>query len=142
MPESETIIEVQGLRQAFGDRVVLDHLDFVVQRGESVAILGSIGSGKSTLLRTIIGLNRPEQGTVKLLGIDPYRDPDHKVARMRERIGMAFQAGALFGSMTVGENVEMPLAEFTGLPASTRESAKRREGNEKLPASIPTETSR
>lgn len=121
IPESETIIEVQGLQQAFGSRVVLDNLDFVVHRGESVAILGSSGSGKSTLLRTIIGLNRPEQGTVKLLGIDPYRDAGHKAARMRERIGMAFQAGALFGSMTVGENVEMPLTEFTELPASTRE---------------------
>lgn len=121
MPESERIIQVQGLHQAFGSQVVLDNLDFAVHRGESVAILGSSGSGKSTLLRTIIGLNRPEQGTVKLLGVDPYRDPDHKVARMRERIGMAFQAGALFGSMTVGQNVEIALTEFTELPASTRE---------------------
>lgn len=121
MSDRQIVIEVKGLRQAFGDHVVLDDLDFEVRRGESVAILGGSGSGKSTLLRTIIGLNPPQQGSVRLCGIDPYDKASRAMARLRDRIGMAFQAGALFGSMTLGENIEMPLLEFTDLPASTRE---------------------
>ena len=120
MSDRDTIIEIKGLRQAFGSHVVLDNLDFLVDRGESVAILGGSGSGKSTLLRTIVGLNHPEQGTVKLFGVDPYSDSSRQLEQMRERIGVSFQGGALFGSMTVGENIEMPLKEFTRLPASTR----------------------
>lgn len=119
--DNETVVEVRGLRQAFGSHVVLDNLDFDVRGGESVAILGGSGSGKSTLLRTIVGLNAPRLGTVRLLGVDPYDDSGDDMTRMRQRIGMAFQGGALFGSMTVGENVDMPLSEFTGLPASTRQ---------------------
>ena len=121
MLDNEAIIEVKGVRQAFGSHVVLDNLHFEVKRGESVAILGGSGSGKSTLLRTIVGLKKPEQGMVRLFGVDPYDRGPTGIGRMRERIGMAFQAGALFGSMTVAENVEMPLVEFTDLPASTRE---------------------
>ncbi len=83
MRSNEAIIKVQGLRQAFGSHVVLDNLDFEVERGESVAILGGSGSGKSTLLRTIVGLNKPEKGTVRLLGIDPYGTSSRDTGRMR-----------------------------------------------------------
>lgn len=119
MSESESIVRVRGLRKAYGDFVVLDDLDFEVRRGQSVAILGGSGSGKSTLLRTIVGLSAPQKGTVRLLGADPY-DRSSDQTDMRQRIGMAFQGGALFGSMTVGENVDLPLREYADLPASTR----------------------
>jgi phospholipid/cholesterol/gamma-HCH transport system ATP-binding protein len=84
-----------------------------------VVILGGSGSGKSTLLRCLVGLERPDAGTVRVQGIDIFADP-RGLAALRRRMGMAFQGGALFGSMTVAENIELPLVEFTKLPASTR----------------------
>jgi phospholipid/cholesterol/gamma-HCH transport system ATP-binding protein len=84
-----------------------------------VVILGGSGSGKSTLLRCLVGLERPDAGTVRIQGIDIFHDP-RGLSALRRRMGMAFQGGALFGSMTVAENIELPLVEFTKLPASTR----------------------
>jgi phospholipid/cholesterol/gamma-HCH transport system ATP-binding protein len=90
-----------------------------VTRGETLAIVGGSGSGKSTLLRCLVGLERPDSGTVRVQGIDIFRD-EAGLLGLRRRMGMAFQGGALFGSLTVAENVELPLAEFTDLPPSTR----------------------
>ena len=113
-------IEIRGLRKSFGDKVVLDQLDLTVEAGESLVILGGSGSGKSTLLRCMIGLERPDEGSVLLHGVDLFNAPPEEASRLRQRIGVAFQGGALFGSMTVAENVDLPLAEFTDLPESTR----------------------
>jgi phospholipid/cholesterol/gamma-HCH transport system ATP-binding protein len=94
-------------------------VDLSVRKGETLVILGGSGSGKSTLLRCLVGLERPDEGTVRIRGIDIFGDP-RGLSALRRRMGMAFQGGALFGSMTVAENIELPLVEFTKLPASTR----------------------
>ncbi|MEM1179565.1 MAG: ABC transporter ATP-binding protein [Acidobacteriota bacterium] len=113
-------IEIRGLRKAFGDKVVLNQLDLRVEAGESLVILGGSGSGKSTLLRCMIGLERPDAGSVLLHGVDLFSASRDEARQLRQRLGVAFQGGALFGSMTVAENVDLPLREFTDLPASTR----------------------
>ncbi len=120
MDSATPAIEARGLRHAFGARVVLAGVDLTVEPGETLVILGGSGSGKSTLLRCLVGLERPQSGTVSVLGTDLFRARPCELAAVRQRIGMAFQGGALFGSLTVGENVDLPLAEFTRLPASTR----------------------
>lgn len=111
---------MRGLRKAFGDHVVLDGVDLTVRQGETLVILGGSGSGKSTLLRCMVGLEEPDEGSVLIHGDDLYRIDAKRLSKLRRRIGMSFQSGALFGSMTVGENIELPLAEFTDLPATTR----------------------
>lgn len=113
------MIEVRGLRKSFGKQEVLKGVDLSVRKGETLVILGGSGSGKSTLLRCLVGLERPDAGTVRIQGIDIFADPQG-LSALRRRMGMAFQGGALFGSMTVAENIELPLVEFTKLPASTR----------------------
>ncbi len=122
MPESKTIaVEVRGLVKRYGDRTILDGLDLEVYRGETLVILGGSGSGKSTLLRCLVGLVRPNAGRVSVMGIDPFGTDPAEVSRLRQRMGMAFQGSALFGSLTVAGNVDLPLREFTRLPRSTRE---------------------
>ncbi len=118
---TEPAIEVRGLRHSYGDRVVLDGVDLTVETGKTLVILGASGSGKSTLLRCMVGLEQPDEGSVSILGRDLCSAAPEEVAALRQRIGMAFQSGALFGSMTVGENVDLPLAEFTELSESTRD---------------------
>lgn len=120
MEATSQAIEVRGLRRSYGDHVVLDGIDLSVEAGETLVILGGSGSGKSTLLRCLVGLERPDTGRVSIQGTDIFAaDPD-ELHDLRQHIGLAFQSGALFGSMTVGENVDLPLAEFTLLPESTR----------------------
>lgn len=113
-------IRVEGLRKAYGGKRVLDGVDLEIDAGESLVILGGSGSGKSTLLRCLVGLERPDEGRVLLFGRDIFAASRRELALLRRRIGMAFQSGALFGSMSVGENIDLPLTEFTGLPESTR----------------------
>jgi phospholipid/cholesterol/gamma-HCH transport system ATP-binding protein len=115
-----TAIEVRALRKSFNDTLVLDGVDLDVRDGETLVILGGSGSGKSTLLRCMVGLEVPDAGSVEIQGVDVFDSDASTLADLRRGMGMAFQAGALFGSMTVAENVELPLAEFTTLPASTR----------------------
>jgi phospholipid/cholesterol/gamma-HCH transport system ATP-binding protein len=113
-------IEVSALRKSYNGMPVLNGIDLEVRKGETLVILGGSGSGKSTLLRCVVGLERPDEGQVKVQGVDLFdADPD-TLAGLRRRMGMAFQAGALFGSMTVSENIELPLVEFTQLPPTTR----------------------
>jgi len=120
MNDEAPIIEVEKLSKSYGDHRVLDGVDLEVRRGETLVILGGSGSGKSTLLRCLVGLEQPDAGTVKIRGTDVFNADERILSKLRQQMGMAFQTGALFGSMTVAENIELPLAEFTELPASTR----------------------
>jgi phospholipid/cholesterol/gamma-HCH transport system ATP-binding protein len=108
-------IEIHGLTTRFGDHVVHDALDLDVRRAETFAIVGGSGSGKSTLLREMILLHRPDAGSIRMLGVDVLKLDDEGAAPLRRRIGVMFQQGGLFASMTVAENVGMPLREFTRL---------------------------
>ena len=113
-------IEVRGLRTQFGDTVIHDDLDLTVQRGEVLGIVGGSGSGKSVLLRSIIGLNQPAAGSIEVLGQDIRKLGDEDARRLRQRWGVLFQDGALFSSLTVAQNVEVPLKEHTEIEASLR----------------------
>lgn len=114
--EPETAIEVRGLRSQFGDHVVHDNLDLTVRRGEILGIVGGSGSGKSVLLNSIVGLKRPEAGTVRVLNQEVGAAASAKASDMERRSGVLFQHGALFSNLTVRENVAAPLWEHTRLP--------------------------
>ena len=109
------VIRVQGLRTKFGSQVVHDGLDLEVRRGEIFCVVGGAGSGKSVLMRTIIGLIRPAAGKVEILGQDRAGADDAGRQRLEMRWGVLFQDGALFSSLTVAENVQVPLKEHTDL---------------------------
>ena len=109
----ETIIEVEHLVRRFGDRAVLDDVSFDVHRGETLVIMGGSGCGKSTLLRHLIGSMKPTSGSVKLFGQEITAMKEREVERVRLRFGMLFQSGALLASLTVGENIALPLLQHT-----------------------------
>src|SRR6266699_1882744 len=109
----ETIIEVNNLVRRFGDRAVLDDISFNVHRGETLVIMGGSGCGKSTLLRHMIGSMKPTSGSVKLFGEEVTGMTEREIERVRKRFGMLFQSGALLASLTVGENVALPLVQHT-----------------------------
>ncbi len=113
------LIEVEKLEAWYGKRRILNGVDFSVNAGEIRVIMGGSGSGKSTLLRHMLGLNRPVAGTVKLFGIDLAEASDREKLDVRKRIGVSFQGGALLTSMTVGDNVALPLREHTNLDEQT-----------------------
>ena len=115
----ENIIEVRGLVVKYGDKTVLDGIDLDVKRGEIFVILGGSGCGKSTLLRNLVGLMRPYSGTIHFGGQDFTAMKDDQRNDVRKRMGMCFQGSALFSSMTVGDNVALPLREHTKLEEST-----------------------
>lgn len=119
MPEAEPYIEVQDLVVKYGDRTVLDGINFTIKRGEVFVILGGSGSGKSTLLRNLVGLMRPSRGRIIIAGKDFTAMNDEERLEVRKKMGMCFQGSALFNSLTVGDNVAMPLLEHTKLPRST-----------------------
>jgi phospholipid/cholesterol/gamma-HCH transport system ATP-binding protein len=111
----DVVIKVRGLVTAFGTKVVHDHLDLDVHRGEVLGLVGGSGSGKSVLLRTIIGLNRAKEGSVEVFG-RPIVEPEGAEMRALEmRWGVLFQEGALFSSFTVAENIQVPLREYTSM---------------------------
>jgi phospholipid/cholesterol/gamma-HCH transport system ATP-binding protein len=118
---TEPIISVHDLRVSYGDTEILHGISFDVRRGETLVILGGSGSGKSTLIRTLIGLERPSSGHVWIEGKDIAAISASELDEIRKKIGMSFQGGALFGSMTVGDNVALPLQEHTKLEGSTIE---------------------
>ena len=108
---SDTVIRVQGLVNRFGEQLVHDHLDLEVKRGEIIGIVGGSGTGKSVLMRSILGLRTPNAGEIEVLGIDARsEDPADRLA-IERHTGVLFQDGALLSSLTVGENVEVPLKE-------------------------------
>ena len=112
----EPVISIRGLRTRFGRQVVHDGLDLDVLPGEILGVAGGSGSGKSVLLRTILGLNRPAAGTIAVLGQDIGRLSEAGWRRLEEHWGVLFQGGALFSSLTVAQNVELPFKEKTDLP--------------------------
>lgn len=105
------MIELHGLRKAFGKQVVLDRVDFEVREGETVALLGPSGTGKSVLLKHIIGLIKPDQGTVIVDGRDVASLKRKELSEFRSHIGYVFQNGALFDSMNVFENVRLGITD-------------------------------
>jgi phospholipid/cholesterol/gamma-HCH transport system ATP-binding protein len=115
------MISVRDLRVQYGEREILHGLTFDVTSGETLVILGGSGSGKSTLLRTLVGLEKPSAGQIWMKGQDIATVSRDGMDEIRKKIGMSFQGGALFGSMTVGENVALPLHEHTKLEVSTIE---------------------
>ena len=115
------IVSARGLRVNYGDREVLHGVDLDVTQGETVVILGGSGSGKSTLLRTLVGLEKPSSGEVRVKGADLANATARELDAIRKRIGLSFQGGALIGSMTVGENIALPLLEHSDLAPSTIE---------------------
>ena len=121
MTEDGPAISIKNLRVKYGDREILHGISFDVQRGETMVILGGSGSGKSTLLRTLVGLERSSDGEVWINGVNIARASEREMDAIRKKIGMSFQGSALFGSMTVGENVALPLREHTDLKESTIE---------------------
>ncbi len=118
----ETVIQVRNLQNRFGDHVVHENLDLDVHRGEILGVVGGSGSGKSVLLRSIMGLMRPSGGEVKLLGQRLDRLSGDTRTLLVMRCGVLFQQGALFTSLTVLQNVALPLIEHSGL---TRDAAAR-----------------
>lgn len=112
------VISCQGVAKAFDGRPVLRDVTMTVRRGETMVIMGGSGSGKSTLLRVIIGSIRPDAGEVVLLGESISRSPPEELNELRKRIGILFQSGALFNSMTLYENVALPIREHTDLDAN------------------------
>ena len=109
--DDEPAIRVRDLVVGFGDRVVLDHLDLDVRRGEILGFVGGSGSGKSVLMRTIIGLLPKRQGTIEVLGVDLARVGDDARRALERRWGVLFQQGALFSSLTALQNVQVPMRE-------------------------------
>jgi phospholipid/cholesterol/gamma-HCH transport system ATP-binding protein len=122
---STPVLEARALTIAAGDQVVQRGLDFAVRRGEVLAIAGPSGCGKSTLLRHLAGLELPLAGQVLLDGEDLHVGSDDEQALRRRRLGVMFQAGALWSSMSVGENLMLPLRLFTPLPRAERERQAR-----------------
>jgi phospholipid/cholesterol/gamma-HCH transport system ATP-binding protein len=108
----ESIISVHGLRNAFGDQVIHDNLDLDVFRGEILGVVGGSGTGKSVLMRSIIGLKEPEAGAITVFGESMRGKEEDEATEVRRRWGVLFQGGALFSTLTVAENVQVPLKEF------------------------------
>jgi len=121
MPDAKIAIEVKDVTKVFDGRTVLDAIRLDVYSGETLVILGGSGSGKSTLLRLMIGNTLPEQGDIVGLGKSLCTMTPTELADYRKSIGVLFQSGALFNSMTVAENVALPLREHTELPEQTIE---------------------
>ena len=111
-------IRVRGLRNQFGTQVVHDDLDLDVRRGEIIGVVGGSGTGKSVLMRAILGLRTPEAGQIEVLGIDARSEKAREAGIIERNTGVLFQNGALFSSLTVAENVSVPLKEhYPDLPA-------------------------
>lgn len=118
--KDDIIIRVKNLRVGYGDHVILDNVNFDVRRGEVLVILGRSGSGKSTLLKSMIGLQPPLAGEVEIVGKNLFATTGDEHQDLLRSFGVLYQSGALFGSMTVLENVRLPLDQFTDLPLEAR----------------------
>jgi len=116
--QKEIIIKVENLVKKFGDRAVLNGINLEICRGETFVIMGGSGCGKSTLLRHMIGALKPDSGSVFMFGKDLARLNEDEMDSVRKKFGMSFQSSALFDSMSVGENVSLPLREHTKLDRS------------------------
>jgi phospholipid/cholesterol/gamma-HCH transport system ATP-binding protein len=110
--DGEYPVVIKGLRNSFGDQVVHEELDLKVKRGEVLGVVGGSGSGKSVLMRSIIGLQIPDEGEIEVFGEPMIGRDEEEATDVRKRWGVLFQGGALFSTLTVGENVEVPLKQF------------------------------
>ncbi len=115
----DPVIEVRGIVNCFGAQVVHDGLDVEVRAGEVFGIVGGSGSGKSVLLRTMLGLQRPAYGSVRIEGHEVTRQSERELLAVKRRYGVMFQRGALFSSLTVAQNVELPITEHHAIGAAT-----------------------
>ncbi|WP_300588551.1 ABC transporter ATP-binding protein [Marivita sp.] len=120
MSEREVVIKLRGIRNQFGRQVVHEDLDLDVYRGEILGVVGGSGTGKSVLLRTIAGLQKPAAGSVDVLGTDVLNADEDTRQKLESRWGVMFQDGALFSSLTVRENVEVPMRAIPGLDPQIR----------------------
>jgi phospholipid/cholesterol/gamma-HCH transport system ATP-binding protein len=116
---NDAVISIRGVSMSYGARRVLDGVDLDVCRGEILVLLGGSGSGKSTLLKHVLGLVKPDTGSITIDGVDVTCCSPFELGAVRRRIGVAFQAAALFNSLSVEENVALPLRELTQLADST-----------------------
>ncbi len=121
----DAVIRVRDLAVGFGDRMVIDGLDIDLFRGEILGVVGGSGSGKSVSMRAIMGLLPRRRGTVEILGVDVDRASEDEVRALERRWGVLFEHGALFSSLTVQQNVEMPMREHTSLDAALRSEIAR-----------------
>lgn len=122
--QSQVHIRVRDLTMAYGDFVVMRDVDFTVNRGDVFIIMGGSGCGKSTLLKHMIGLRAPVKGAIEYEGVDFWSATEEVQTRLKRSFGVTFQRGALWSSMTLAENVMLPLGEYTDLgPAERREVA-------------------
>jgi phospholipid/cholesterol/gamma-HCH transport system ATP-binding protein len=121
MAEPRTVVEVRGVVNRFGAQVVHNGLDMEVRENEVFGIVGGSGSGKSVLLRTILGLRRPQAGTVRLYGRDISQLSEKELRQVKASYGVTFQQGALFTSLTVLQNVQLPMIEHVRLPPAIRD---------------------
>jgi len=110
--DNAPIIEVKGLRNTFGEQLIHDQLDLIVRRGEILGVVGGSGTGKSVLMRSIIGLQQPDDGEVRVFGEPMLDRSEDELKDIQRRWGILFQSGALFSTLTVAENVQVPLREF------------------------------
>jgi phospholipid/cholesterol/gamma-HCH transport system ATP-binding protein len=115
----DAVIEVKDLVSHYGPRMILKGLDLEVYQGEIMVIMGGSGSGKSTLLRHMLALETMTSGTIRILGVDLARASPRDLAALRKNLGVAFQGGALFSSMSVVQNIMLPLVEHTNLDPAT-----------------------
>jgi phospholipid/cholesterol/gamma-HCH transport system ATP-binding protein len=112
MTPEDIIIRVRGLRNSFGEQLIHENLDLDVRRGEILGVVGGSGTGKSVLMRSIIGLQEPDKGEVTVFGETMIDREEDEATEVRRRWGVLFQGGALFSTLTVAENVQVPLREF------------------------------
>src|SRR5215510_7708073 len=142
--DDKRAIEVGGLRKSFGTQTVLDGVDLEIERGETVTVLGPSGTGKSVLLKLIIGLQKPDSGSIKINGKEITELSLEELNQVRREIGFLFQTAALYDSLNIEENVAFPLRQHTNLSEAERAGRVREllaavgltDGFEKLPAQI------
>ncbi|MDQ7048416.1 MAG: ABC transporter ATP-binding protein [Enterobacterales bacterium] len=119
MSDSQALIKVNNLSSAYGERKVLFDIDLEVKQGEILVVMGGSGSGKSTLLRNMLGLMMPSQGEILFNGKDICKVNQAELAKLRQSMGVAFQGGALLSSLSVGDNIKLPLRQHTDLDEKT-----------------------
>lgn len=116
MAESDTLISVRDVELSFGPKIIQQNVSFDLKRGSIFAVMGGSGCGKSTLLKSLIGLLPPTTGRILVGGEDYWAQDEHRRTQINHRFGVLFQSGALWSSMTVGENVALPMEMFTTQP--------------------------
>jgi phospholipid/cholesterol/gamma-HCH transport system ATP-binding protein len=114
--KEDIVIKVRGLVNGFGGKIIHDHLDLDVRRGEVLGVVGGSGTGKSVLLRSIIGLNHPLEGSIKVFGQETVGIAPEDMRGLQLHWGVLFQEGALFSSMTVAQNIQVPMRRWTQMP--------------------------